>query len=136
MGRRKYMYAAAFGISVAVLAVNTVHVHGYERELQSIADKKIEVFQAEEPEGSLARLKIGASVVATKSYVVLGDVSGKVSVYLRHEDGTDQPRMEGFEFYFARDAGGEWTQTESGRCTSDECTQEGLRVLRKLDAHR
>ena len=133
MKRRAYLYVAALALSLGALAVNTVHVHGLERELEGIADAKIAEFKAEEPEDLLARLKIGASVVATKTYVLFGDVSGKVSVFLQH-NVDDESHLEGFEFYFTRNEAGEWTQIESGMCTSEECTQEGLRILRALDA--
>lgn len=133
MKRRAYLYVAALALSLGALAINTVHVHGLERELQKIADAKIVEFKAEEPENSPAQFKIAASVVATKAYVVFGEVSGKVSVFLQRIVD-DESHVEGFEFYFARDEAGEWTQTESGMCTSDECTQEGLRILRALDA--
>ena len=134
MKRRTYIYVAALALSLGALTVNTLHVHGLERELQQIADAKIAEFKAEQPENSPAQLKLGASVVATKAYVLLGDVSGKVSVFLqRIVDG--ESHVEGFEFFFARDETGEWTQTESGRCTSEQCTQEGLRILRALDAN-
>lgn len=133
MKKRAYLYVAALVLALGALAVNSVNVHGLERELQRIADAKIAEFETEEPEDSLAQLKLGASVVATKAYVLFGDVSGKVSVFLqRIVDG--ESHIEGFEFFFARDEAGEWTQTESGMCTSEECTQEGLRILRALDA--
>ena len=134
MTKRAYLYATALALSLGVLAVNTVQVHGLERELQTIADAKIAEFKAEEPGDSPAQLNLGASVVATKAYILFGDVSGKVSVFLqRIVDG--ESHMEGFEFFFARDETGEWTQTESGMCTSEECTQEGLRILKKLNAN-
>ena len=134
MKRRVYLYATALALSLAALAVNTVQVHGLENELQRIADTKIAEFKAEEPEDSLAQLNLGASVVATKAYVLFGDVSGKVSVFLqRIVDG--EPQIEGFEFFFTRDEAGGWSQTESGMCTSEECTREGLRILRALDAN-
>jgi len=134
MKRRAYLYAALLALSLGALAVNTVQVHGLESELQRIADTKIAEFKAEEPEDSLAQLNLGASVVATKAYVLFGDVSGKVSVFLqRIIDG--EPHIEGFEFFFSRDEAGEWIQTESGMCTSEECTREGLRILRALDAN-
>ena len=133
MIKRAYLYVAALALSLGALAINTVHVHGLERELQEIADAKIEEFKAEEPENSPAQFKIGASVVATKAYVLFGDVSGKVSVFLQRTVD-DESHVEGFEFFFARDEAGQWTQTESGMCTSEECTQEGLRILRALDA--
>ncbi|MDK1022480.1 MAG: hypothetical protein QGD90_12695 [Candidatus Hydrogenedentes bacterium] len=133
MKKRVVLYVAALSLAVGALAVNTVNVYGLERDLQRIADAKIAEFKAEEPEDSLAQLRIGASVVATKTYVLFGDVSGKVSVFLQH-NFDDESHMEGFEFFFVRDDAGEWTQTDSGMCTSEECTQEGLRVLRALDA--
>lgn len=133
MKKRWVLYAVVLSMAVGALAVNTIHVHGLERELQAIADDKIAEFMADEPEESRARLKLGASVVATKAYVVLGEASGKVSVYLQRSIG-DEKHIEGFEFFFVRDDAGEWTQTDSGMCTSEECTQEGLRVLKALDA--
>ena len=83
MKRRVYLYATALALSLAALAVNTVQVHGLENELQRIADTKIAEFKAVEPEDSLAQLNLGASVVATKAYVLVVDVSGQVSVFLQ-----------------------------------------------------
>ena len=108
MKKRAYLYVAALALSLGALAINTVHVHGLERELQGIADAKIAEFKAEEPEDLLAQLKIGASVVATKTYVLFGDVSGTVSVFLqRIVDG--ESRVEGLEVCFARAEAGQWT---------------------------
>ncbi len=133
MKKRRVLYAVALLLAVGALAVNTVNVHSLERDLRRIADDKIAEFKAEEPENSLAQLRIGASVVATKAYVLFGDVTGKVSVYVQR-NVEDVSHTEGFEFFFVRDDAGEWTQTDSGMCASEECTQEGLRILKALDA--
>lgn len=134
MNKRVYAYGAALSLGLVAFVWNTIQVHGLESELQGIADEKIADFTAEEPDEIRAQLQIGATVVATHAYVLFGEVSGKVSVYLQHNEG-DQSKMEGFEFFFERDESGIWTQTESGMCTSDECTKEGLRVLKALDSN-
>lgn len=134
MGRRAWIYGGMLAITVVAFGVNTVAVHGLEGELQVVADEKIQSFRDDEPAEALARLKIGATVVVSKSYVLFGDPLGKVSVFLQHDDGSEDLHFEGYEFFFAREESGEWTQTESGMCTSEECTQEGLRILRKLNA--
>lgn len=130
---RTLVYGSALVVAGVVFSVNAVHVRGLERELQAIADERIEEFRAEEPPELGESLRIGASVVASKAYLVAGDVSGKVSVFLQHGHEEAPGAIEGFEFFFVRDPDGSWRQTESGRCTSEHCTQEGLRVLRRLD---
>jgi len=130
---RAYVYGGILTVLGIVLGVNFVHVWALESELQAIADERIDEFKAEEPPETADELRIGASVVASKSYLVAGDVSGKVSVFLQHGESVEPGSIEGFEFFFVRDPDGTWRQTESGRCTSEQCTQEGLRVLRRLD---
>jgi len=132
MNRRILTYGAAFGLTLGVIGFIELHVHGFERELQAIADQKIADFKSEEPPESLDELRIGASVVASKSYVLFGDLAGKVSVFLEHHI-EDEEHFEGFEFFYAHEPDTGWVQTESGVCSSEECTQEGLRVLRRLD---
>ena len=99
MKKRVWVYAGLLVGALAALAATAVQVHGLEGELQRIADDKIAGFRAEEPEDLLARLKIGASVVATKRYVLFGDVSGKVRVFLQHDDRHEKSIIEGFEFF-------------------------------------
>jgi len=74
---RAYVYGGILTVLGIVLGVNFVHVWALESELQAIADERIDEFKAEEPPETADELRIGASVVASKSYLVAGDVSGK-----------------------------------------------------------
>jgi hypothetical protein len=134
--RRGLVYVALVAVLAVTYAANEVQVNALEGELQVVADERIASFRADEPPESADRLRIGSTVVVSKKYLIAGDVSGKISVFLEHADEGKHGEIEGFEFHLVRGPDKSWQQTDSGRCTSEQCTQEGLRVLRKLEGRR
>ena len=117
-------------VGLCVLAVYVVsHWDSYrlEQELEGIAARK-----AQEAETYLTETpgRVATSVVATRSAVVLGEARGKVSVYIERGE---LAQIEGYEYFFAREASGEWRQTESGRCSSEQCSIEGRKLMQALD---
>ena len=66
---------------------------------------------------------VASEVVVSRSVVVFGPVTGKVSVYFRdgdHYGGVDY-------FYDLRD--GEWVPTESGACNDAECRVRAMKAF-------
>jgi len=108
-------------------AANQVHIHRLKGELQAVADEKLAEFRAESFPENGKPARIGAGVAVAKPFVFWGVPTGKVSVFLEHGDV-----IEGFEYFFMRMAPMDWTQTESGRCSSEECTVEGKKLLDAL----
>lgn len=110
-------------------AANQLHIHRLQKGLQVLADEKLAEFQAESPPELGGTARMGAKVVVAKPYVFWGTPAGKVSVFIERPAEDGDAHIEGFEYFFARNGAGEWTQTESGHCTSDSCTIEGKKVL-------
>ncbi|MBX3179993.1 MAG: hypothetical protein KF886_21790 [Candidatus Hydrogenedentes bacterium] len=115
---------------VAAWVANALHLRRLERELALLSSAKLDEFQ-QPGEGGPAIGRMAADVVASKPWVFWGTPSGKISVYVEYADTNT---IDGFEFFFTREASGVWTQTESGRCASEECTVRGKELLDALDA--
>lgn len=131
------LLAPAAGLLVVLClawGANQWHLHALERELQAIADEKLAEFQADAPPTDGVTSRMAAKVVVAKPYVFWGAPAGKVSVFVGHPGEAGEEHIEGFEFFFAREPNASWTQTESGRCASDECTLEGKALLDALAA--
>jgi len=133
MKKRKYIYGAALVFVLGIYGLNMLQVHGLEKELQGIADEKMAEYTGLDPEHPDSQLQVGAVVVATRVYVLFGDTSGKISMYFRNNSG-DDTTITGLEYFYAKDESGEWSETESGTCSSEQCTEEGLRILGALKA--
>jgi len=134
--RRPYFLPVASALLVVIClawAANQLHLRHLTSELQSLADEKMAEF---EPNGEMAFAsgdRMGAKVVVAKPYVFWGAPSGKVSVFIGHNQDGGAERIDGFDFFFARDAAAAWILTESGHCASDECSVEGKAVLDALN---
>ena len=115
----------------AAWAVNRVHLGRLERELGDITADKLAEFGA--GDGSPPPNRMATQVVVAKPYVFWGQPAAKLSLYVEHLNGSGETLIEGYEFFFARNADGAWTQTESGRCASEHCTLEGKKLLDSLD---
>ena len=119
------------GVLVFVIlawGANALHLRSLETELDELGHAKVAEFREDykEPKPQIAHI-----VTASKANLLFGDVTGKLQVYLQFDTG-DDAKIEGFEFFYALQEDG-WVQTESGRCTSEECTQRGLALIKKLN---
>jgi len=123
--RRALLVLAAAAVLLAVYLLDTYRLEG---ELGLVADQR--VAEAEAYLGDEGG-RVAASVVVSRAGIVVGQARGKVSVYVQRGDTGS---IEGFEYYFERDGEGVWEQTGSGRCTSEQCTTEGLALMRALDS--
>lgn len=103
--------------------VNAAHVYTLENELRAIAETK-------ESELTSGRIDVETAflVTATKEYLIYGNVSGKVEVYIR--SSRSGGRLTGVDYFFTRD-NGEWTETESGVCSEEECQIRGEKAFGK-----
>jgi len=110
---------------VGVFLLNTWHVHALETELQAKADAKVAEIRRHAANDAL---ETGTNVTVSKSMLIYGDVTGKIEVYTRGEHTTDD-RITGYEYFYRRAEDGTWQQTESGRCSSEECRIEGVKAL-------
>ncbi len=133
MKKRKYIYGTALFLVLGIYGLNMFQVHGLEKELHVIADEKLAEYAALDSEHPDSQLQVGVAVVATRAYVLFGDTFGKVSMYFRNSS-SDDTTITGLEFFYAKDESGEWSETESGTCSSEQCTKEGLRILGALNA--
>lgn len=116
------------GLSVLALYVVTLwDINRLEQELQGIA-----VGKAQEAESYITEAsgRVATAVVASRSAVVLGQARGKISVFVERGEAA---QIEGYEYFFAREASGEWRQIESGHCTSEQCSIEGRKLMQALD---
>jgi len=103
-------------------SVNSAHVFALENELRVIADAKaVELISGE------SRAETAALVTATKEYLIYGDVSGKVEVFIKVAGNGD--RVTGVDFFFLRDNDGEWRLTDSAMCTDKECQIRGAKAF-------
>ena len=129
---------AVLSVLLAALSLgglaHALHLRQLTAELRAVAEAKAVEFRAESEALGEPVPRIATAVVVSKSGLVYGAVSGKVSIYLQAAEHAEPGHIDGFEFMYARDASG-WRQTESGHCSSEECTREGLRLLRRLDRH-
>ncbi len=100
-----------------------------EDELDGLAQSKIEEFKPAKKGLETSVKRIGAEVAVARPYVLFGPAIGKISVYVEHSGSENESRIEGYEFFYTRQGAADWTQTESGRCVSDQCTIDGKRVL-------
>lgn len=100
-----------------------------EEELGELAQSKFDEFRPAEKGLELSAKRIGAEVDVARPYVLFGPAIGKISVYVEHQKDAEAPRIECYEFFYTRQGSGDWIQTESGRCASDQCTVDGKRVL-------
>ena len=125
---------AVIAVLAAAWGANSVQLGALEKALQADVDLKIAGFRADAAEAHEAQLEIASSTVVSKRYVFTGVVSGKAAIYVKHPEENAAHPIEGFEFFYEYD-GERWRQTESGRCTSEECTLEGLRLIKALDKH-
>lgn len=103
-------------------------------ELRAVADEKLANYRAENPPPAGVSLRLAADTVVSKPYLFWGMPAGKVSVFVEHRNMEGEERIEGYEYFLSRGEGGEWRQTESGRCTSEECTREGKALLDAIGA--
>ncbi len=132
MTRRTRILSVILGLIIVVASANALHIHQLETELGLVATQRIDTFLGDIPVEEQAEYQFASTVTASKTYLVLGAVQGKISVYMRHE-AKDPDKVSGFEYFLEREAKDTWKQVESGRCTSEHCTVEGLKVLRALE---
>ena len=129
-------FLRAAGVLLLVLAVawglNAWHIHRLEVELMALADEKIVEFQKESSTATPESTRMAAAVVVAKPFIFWGTPAGKVSVFVGRTDTDGGEHIEGFEYFFARNGDTSWSQTESGRCTSDQCTLDGKVLLDAL----
>lgn len=120
-------------ITMIVLAgtwgINQWHLAGLERELNALAQGRIEEFRPTQKALTVETGRVGSEVVVSKPYILFGAPEGKISVYIEHPRADTGPIVEGFEFFYVRESDASWTQTESGRCVSEQCQVDGKRVL-------
>ena len=132
MTKRTRILSVILGLIIVVASANALHIHQLETELDVVATQRIDTFLGDIPAEEQAEYQFASTVTASKTYLVLGAVQGKISVYMRHE-AKEPDKVAGFEYFLVREAQDNWKQVESGRCTSEHCTVEGLKVLRALE---
>jgi hypothetical protein len=110
-------------------AANQWQVHTLSGELDALAQAKIAEFRPSDKGLPTPIGRIAAEVVVSKPYVFFGLPVGKISVYVEHHVANSSPKVDGYEFYYARQPDATWTQTESGHCASEQCSIDGKRVL-------
>ncbi len=103
--------------------VNAAHVHALENELRVIAEEKESIWSRN---ANSVNVETASIVTATKEYLIYGSVFGKVEVFVKKAGNGDQ--LTGIDFFFSRD-GGEWLETESGMCSSEECRIRGAKAF-------
>lgn len=116
-----------------VWITNAVHLRVLERDLQVVVARKIAEFEKDNAEFT-GEFRMASSVVVTKAYLLFGDIAGKSNIYRQALLDTVDTRIEGFEYWYVRD-GEKWVETESARCTSEQCTVEGLKLLQALEKY-
>lgn len=102
-------------------------VHRYEKELQALAQSKIETFRT--PESAPYDGRIGSETVVSLPYLVFGPPTGKISIYLQYSTEENKSRIRGFDYFLVRDADATWNELESSACTAEKCQIDGKRVL-------
>lgn len=112
---------------VALFVIGQWDAFRLEAELQEIAHRK-----AVEAESLLEETpaRVATAVVASRDAILLGQARGKISVYVERGESAS---IEGYEYFFERERNGQWRQTESGRCTSEQCSIEGRKLMQALD---
>ena len=120
-------------VLAAAFVANAVHLHLLERDLQVVVNNKIQEFEKDNAQFT-GEFRMASSAIVTKSLVLFGEVSGKSNIYRQALGDDQEAKIEGYEYWYARE-GEDWVQTDSGRCTSEECTVEGLKLLRALDKY-
>jgi len=130
MKRRRVVLGTVLALLGLVSVVSFIQRQTLEAELTEIAHARITEFRNEQQnEETKNTIRIGSRVAASKTFLIFGKVTGKISIFIEHQTNDGQDRfIEGLEFFYERTENG-WDQTESGRCTSDLCTLEGKRLL-------
>jgi hypothetical protein len=122
-------------VAILLLAgvANALHIARLEASLEPLANaERQEARDHAERTGHPIRA-LAHSIVAAKDYVLFGGVTGKVTLYVQHQNGTETGHIEAIEFHYRQEADG-WRQTDSAMCVSEHCTREGLALIRALDA--
>ena len=136
MSRRTISLGFLLTLVVLLWGASFLQIQALEGELEEMARAKVMGLRRElGDEEAVDSTRIGSRVVASRTLLVFGRVTGKISIFIEHpvESRRDE-FIEGFEFSYERSEDG-WRQTESGRCTSELCTLEGKKVLEALDRH-
>jgi len=105
-------------VLVIVKAVSYVQVRQLERELQDIADQRIDWLRRND--WSLMSHQAETAVVASKKFIVFGPTAGKVEVYFRREGILGKPQYTEYVFHFEQQ-NGSWVETDSGVCQHTDC---------------
>ncbi len=121
--------AVLLGTLCLAWGVSAYQLSFLEQELGGLAQAKIEEFRPTKKGLESSAQRIGAEVAVARPYILFGPAIGKISVYVEHSGSNNEPRIEGYEFFYTRQGSEDWVQTESGRCVSDQCSIDGKRVL-------
>ena len=112
---RLLILATAGAVLALVAAVSYLNTRALEQELVSIAETKA----ADLARDANTRV-LGFDVTAARKYAVLGEATGKVTVYVAAGTGEDGERYYEHTYFHDR-VDGSWKLTESAVCSDDVC---------------
>jgi len=128
MKTRTQILVGLLGLVAAAGAAAKAETLSLERELKEIALNKEVEFKID-GSGKAAKTEVVSAVTASRRYLLFGEATGKVSVYVQSGDG-DNGALSGVEYFYTR-VGGDWVVTESGMCTSEACHVEAQELFDK-----
>ena len=123
--------------------VSYTQTKGLEKELSYVAEEKIREFVGAD-EGDTLEVAVPV-ITVSKRFVLFGKTTAKVAVYMRplepeeSEDDHTSPEygdhqnygdISGIEFLLDRE-NGDWIDTESGQCSSEQCQLEGKKAFKR-----
>ena len=121
------------GLFVIILLLSVWVYHLSEaRKLARSLQAEATTLQAAfaEPGDGASGFDTTVETVAARSIPLLGEIQGKITVYVR-ANGRDNARVySAFEHFFVYEAG-QWRMTESGTCSGPECQIRASRAFQK-----
>jgi hypothetical protein len=117
-------------ILVGVLAVIVV-MWGVSWVQAKSLEKELEPFIGEHEKTAVVVGEESVAVITVaKRYVLFGDTTGKIEVFVRPVD--DPEHIGGVEFNYVRE-NGSWQLTDSGSCASESCHRRGVKAFKARD---
>ena len=156
MGKRKRFRVLLLSILLCVgtgWVAMTRDVYRLEGELSVFAQERENTYRevAQVVEGFDSTLDVVSVVTVTREFGFFGSPKGKITIYLRsdepighvhpshdpeseHEEehDADARYFSGIQYFYEK-VEGEWVNTESGQCSSEECHTDGRKAFERAE---
>ena len=134
MTRRTLVLIVVLALMLGTAAANNALVNRLERSLDPMVASEIEATRQHSEKYNRPLTAIAHKTVVARDYFLFGDATGKVCLYIQRPDGSSEGHIEVIEIHYRKE-GDSWRRTDSAVCASEECTREGLALIRALDDH-